>query len=140
MRGCEGYLQGGLIVSIPILGPGRAPGPTFVVTQAALYDRRAAGQLASSGYKFRAVVYRRECFRQGIAPKSGSVLLRRVEQILFDFRTQDWYTRRDRAYNKYLILLDFCVSRGNPSLSASFPRTSKIPSRVVASPSGWRLE
>ena len=42
-----------------------------------------------------------------------------VEGELIDFRAQDWYTRRHRARNKCLILLDLAGCLGNPSLSAS---------------------
>lgn len=41
-----------------------------------------------------------------------------VEGELIDFRAQDWYTRRHRARNKCLILLDLDGCLGNPSLSA----------------------
>jgi hypothetical protein len=44
-----------------------------------------------------------------------------------DFRTQDRYTKRNRADDKHLILLSFWSLSGNPSLSASCPTETKNP-------------
>ena len=60
--------------------------------------------------------------------------------ISLDIGALDWYTRRDRACDKPLILLISLALRGNPSLSASQTRRAKNPIKLVISQAtgfGW---